>query len=199
MSFILSFLSSHSILKLLASIFEHLFFFSKAFHFSSPLIWAGGTRNFYEHFLFVIPTHSLNSFKCKTVKDCSNLALFWHWQREEVSSETLRFPLSCRKAQEMPTPTNQYPAARINTLLICKKMALKATLQTSLWDNIEIAYIHLLFLSLVFSHLYCSVFPSFFSLSYIFLLTILPLVWFSNCNFSTLCNFFIFIFIICLL
>lgn len=62
----------------------------------------------------------------------------------------------------MPTPTNQYPAARINTLLICKKMALKATLQTSLWDNIEIAYIHLLFLSLVFSHLYCSVFPLIF-------------------------------------
>ena len=50
----------------------------------------------------------------------------------------------------MPTPPNQYPAARINTLLICKKMALKATLQTSLWDNIEIAYIHLLFLSLLF-------------------------------------------------
>ena len=58
MSFILSFLSSHSILKLLASIFEHLLFFSKAFHFSSPLTWAGGTRNFYEHFLFLIPKHS---------------------------------------------------------------------------------------------------------------------------------------------
>ena len=62
----------------------------------------------------------------------------------------------------MPTPTDQYPASRINTLLIRRKMALKATLQTSLWDNIEIAYIHPLFLSLVFSYLYCSVFSLIF-------------------------------------
>lgn len=44
-------------------------------------------------------------------------------------------------------------------------MALKATLQTSLWDNIEIAYIHPLFLSLVFPiciAVFSLIFPSLF-------------------------------------
>jgi len=74
MSFILSFLSSHSILKLLASIFEHLFFFSKAFHFSSPLTWAGGTRNSYEDFLFLIPKHSsAAAAAAKLLQSCPTL------------------------------------------------------------------------------------------------------------------------------
>ena len=61
-------------MKLLASIFEHLFFFSKAFHFSSPLTWAGGTRNFYEDFLFLIPKHSsAAAAAAKPLQSCPTL------------------------------------------------------------------------------------------------------------------------------
>ena len=68
MSFILSFLSSHSILKLLISISEHLFFFSEAFHFSSPSTWADGTGNlpFNKHFFFFFLT-SLLEYNCFTM------------------------------------------------------------------------------------------------------------------------------------